>query len=113
MVDELDFDAIDLDADDDTPEVDKPTPIKEIGLTLDIVLGEIAMPIHELLRLGRGAVISLNRSEDDDIGIFAGDQEVALGQLRLNGEKIEVVVTDTKLRGPEHRVPSDSFKKVA
>lgn len=113
MVDELDFDAIDVDADDDNPDGDEQTPINEIGLTLDIVLGETTMPIHELLRLGRGAVISLNRSEDDDISIYAGDQEVGFGQLRLNGEQIEVVVTETKLRGPEHRMPSDPFKKVA
>ena len=113
MVDELDFDAVDVDADDDKADLEEITPIKEIGLTLDIVLGETTMPIHELLRLGRGAVISLNRDEDDDISIYAGDQEVACGQLRLNGERIEVVVTDTKLRGPEHRAPSDPFKKVA
>lgn len=113
MVDELDFDAIDINADEDDLDVEKKTPIREIQITLDIVLGETKMPIHELLRLGRGAVISLNRSEDDDISIFAGDQEVACGQLRLNGEQVEVVVTDTKLRGPEHRMPSDPFKKVA
>ena len=113
MDDELDFDAIDVDGDDENGDGDGETPIQEIDITLDIVLGETYMPIHELLRLGRGAVISLNRDEDEDIGIYAGDQEIASGQLRLKGEQIEIVVTDTKLRGPVHRQPSDPFKRVA
>lgn len=113
MVDELDFDAIDVEVDEYEPVVEKKTPIRDVEITLKVVLGDTTMPIHELLRLGRGAVISLNRTEEDDISVFAGDHDIASGQLRLNGEQVEIVVTEVKLRGPEHRSPSDRFKKVA
>lgn len=121
MADELDFDAIEIDDDENgtdagesaESEFAKKTPVKEVGVCLKIVLGETMMPVHELLRLGRGAVIPLNTTEDDDVLIFADEREIAGGQLRLNGEQIEVIVTEARLRGPEYRLPSDRFKKVA
>ena len=87
------------------------TPIDDVVIDLDIVLGETEMALHELLRLGRGAVISLNATEDDDVRILAGETQVASGQLRLNGEQIEVTVTENQLRGQSYRVPSDKFVK--
>lgn len=89
------------------------TPIDDVSVSLQIVLGETTMAIHELLRLGRGAVIALNTTEDDDVKVMAGDTEIAGGQLRLNGEQIEVMVTEARIRGTAHREPSDRFKKVA
>lgn len=87
------------------------TPIAEVVIGLDVVLGETEMALHELLRLGRGAVIALNSTEDDDVRIFAGETHVASGQLRLNGEQIEVTVTENQLRGQVYREPSDKFVK--
>ena len=87
------------------------TPIDEVVVGLDVVLGETEMALHELLRLGRGAVIALDATEDDDVRIFAGETEIASGQLRLNGEQVEVTVTENKLRGQVYRMPSNKFVK--
>ena len=87
------------------------TPMDDVVIGLDVVLGETEMAIHELLRLGRGAVISLNATEDDDVRILAGETQIASGQLRLNGEQIEVTVTENQLRGQVYREPSDKFVK--
>ena len=87
------------------------TPIDDVVISLDVVLGETEMALHELLRLGRGAVIALNTTEDDDVNIFAGETQIASGQLRLNGEQIEVTVTENQLRGQVYRKPSDKFIK--
>ena len=87
------------------------TPIDDVIIGLDVVLGETEMALHELLRLGRGAVIALNTTEDDDVRILAGDTQIASGQLRLNGEQIEVTVTENQLRGNSFREPSDKFVK--
>ena len=87
------------------------TPIDEVVISLDVVLGETEMALHELLRLGRGAVIALNATEDEDVRIHAGETQIASGQLRLNGEQIEVTVTENQLRGQVYRVPSDKFVK--
>ena len=87
------------------------TPIDDVVIGLDVVLGETEMALHELLRLGRGAVIALDATEEDDVRILAGETEIASGQLRLNGEQIEVTVTENKLRGQVYREPSDKFVK--
>ncbi|MEP3233723.1 MAG: FliM/FliN family flagellar motor switch protein [Hyphomicrobiales bacterium] len=87
------------------------TPIDDVVIALDVVLGETEMALHELFRLGRGAVIALDSTEDDDVRILAGDTQIASGQLRLNGEQIEVTVSENQLRGQVYRAPSDKFVK--
>lgn len=109
-MDELDFDSIEVEPDP----VLKPlmhTPVDSVDIDLRIVLGHTTMKIHELLRLARGAVIALDATEEDDISIYANDQEIAYGQLRLNGEQVQIVVTRVPNRGPGYRLPSDPFKK--
>jgi len=99
---------------DDSPS-SKPqdTTIDDVVISLDVVLGETEMALHELLRLGRGAVIALDATEEDDVRILAGETQIASGQLRLNGEQIEVTVTENQLRGQVYREPSDKFIKPA
>jgi hypothetical protein len=43
------------------------------------------MPVHQLLRMGRGAVIDLDVDEDDDVKIYANNTLVARGQVVLLG----------------------------
>ena len=45
------------------------------------------MPIHHLLRLGRGAVIELDANEGDPLRIYANATLVALGEVRARGLK--------------------------
>lgn len=90
---------------------DPANPVDDVDVNLTVMLGETTMPIHELLRLGRGAVIALDTTEDDDVNIQVGELKVAVGQLKLNGERIEISVTETKIRGSAYRAPSVSFKQ--
>lgn len=106
MVDELFVD------DDDNLEEEK-TPIDEVWVSMNVVLGQTTMAVHQLLRMGRGAVIALNTTEEDDVRIICDDTDIAGGQLRLNGEQVEIVITEARVRGPEFREPSERFKKVA
>ena len=39
------------------------------------------MPIHQVLRLGRGAIIELDASEDDEVSILANNFPVAKGTV--------------------------------
>jgi flagellar motor switch protein FliN/FliY len=58
------------------------------------------MPIHHLLRMGRGAVIELNANENDEVEILANNFPVARGQVVVQGKRIQVEVTSL-LRKPE------------
>lgn len=78
-----------------------------ISVEISVVLGSAVMPIHQLLRMGRGAVIELNTTEDDDVQILANNTPVARGEVVLRGEKIGIAVTELLLRGPAYRPQAD------
>ena len=67
--------------------------LEKVKIELTVVLGEARMPVHQLLRLGRGAVIELQATEDDDVTIYANETAIAKGQLNLRGESVSVAVT--------------------
>ena len=50
------------------------------------------MPIHQVLRLGRGAIIELDASEEDEVSILANNLPVAKGTVVVSGNKIAVEV---------------------
>ena len=52
-----------------------------MAVDLTVVLGRNRMPIHMLLRMGRGAVIELEATETDMVEILANDYPVARGQV--------------------------------
>lgn len=79
------------------------TTFDEIKVDISVVLGENVMPVHQLLRMGRGAVIDLDVSEDDDVSIYANNTLVAKGQVVLLGERIGISITEVLLRPPEVR----------
>ena len=59
------------------------------------------MPIHQVLRLGRGAVIELDASEEDEVRILANNLPVAKGTVIVSGNKIAVEVKELLPRSPE------------
>jgi flagellar motor switch protein FliN/FliY len=48
--------------------------------------------MHQLLRMGRGAVIELDSKQDDPVTILANDRPVAKGDILIQGDKIAVSV---------------------
>ncbi len=75
----------------------------EIKVDISVVLGESEMPVHQLLRMGRGAVIDLDVTEDDEVRIYANSTLVAKGQVVLLGERIGISITEVLMRPPEMR----------
>lgn len=77
--------------------------IEKISLDIAVVLGTTAMPVHQVLRLGRGAIIELDSSEDDEVKILANNMPVAKGTVVVNGNRIAVEVKEMLTRAPDHR----------
>ncbi len=67
---------------------------------ISVVLGRSVIPMHQLLRMGRGAVIELDSHQDDPVTILANDKPVARGEIQIQGDKIAVSVVDL-LKGYE------------
>jgi flagellar motor switch protein FliN/FliY len=66
--------------------------LDKVVLDIAVVLGTTSMPVHQVLRLGRGAIIELDSSEDDEVNILANNFSVATGTVVVNGNRIAVEV---------------------
>jgi flagellar motor switch protein FliN len=75
--------------------------LDNVSIDITVVLGTTSMPIHQVLRLGRGAIIELDASEDDDVKILANNMSVARGTVIVSGNKIAVEVKELLPRSPE------------
>jgi flagellar motor switch protein FliN/FliY len=75
--------------------------IDKVPIDIAVVLGTTSMPIHQVLRLGRGAIIELDSSEEDEVRIVANNLAVAKGTVIVSGNKIAVEVTELLPRSPD------------
>jgi flagellar motor switch protein FliN/FliY len=66
--------------------------LDDVAVDISVVLGTTSMPIHQVLRLGRGAIIELDASEDDEVRILANNLPVARGTVVVSGNRIAVEV---------------------
>ncbi len=77
--------------------------LKQVPLDLMVVLGTTAMPVHQVLRLGRGAIIGLDATENDEVKILANNLPIASGNVVVSGNRIAVEITRMLPRAPDHR----------
>jgi flagellar motor switch protein FliN len=75
--------------------------LDDVAVDIAAVLGTTSMPIHQVLRLGRGAVIELDASEDDEVQILANNLPIARGTVIVSGNRIAVEVKGLLPRSPE------------
>jgi flagellar motor switch protein FliN/FliY len=68
--------------------------VENVKVEISVVLGSSVIPMHQLLRMGRGAVIELDSHQDDPVTILANDKPVATGEIQIQGDKIAVTVVD-------------------
>ena len=66
--------------------------LDKVTVDITVVLGTTFMPVHQVLRLGRGAIIELDSHEDDPVSILANDMPVAKGTVVVSGNRIAVEV---------------------
>jgi flagellar motor switch protein FliM len=64
--------------------------LMDLTLPVSIELGRTTMTVQEILRLGRGAVIQLDRLAGEPIDIYVGDRRFAEGEVVVLGEHFGV-----------------------
>jgi flagellar motor switch protein FliN/FliY len=67
--------------------------INAVNVEISVVLGRSTLPMQQLLRMGRGAVIPLDAKTNDEVWILANNHPVARGEIQINDEKISIAVT--------------------
>ena len=77
-----------------------PTNAKELEAVYDIpvqvsaVLGKATMQVSQLLKLGRGAVVELDRKVGEAIDIYVNNRLVARGEVVVVEDRLGVTMTE-------------------
>ena len=77
--------------------------VDKVSVEISVLLGTASMPIHQVLRLGRGAIIELESTANDEVKILANDLPVAMGAVVINGNRIAVEVKALLARASDKR----------
>ena len=68
--------------------------VRDVELTVKIELGRTRMRLEEVLRLGPGALVELDRLAGDPVDVFVNDRLVARGEVVVLNEKFAVRLTE-------------------
>ncbi len=68
--------------------------VEKVYVELSVVIGRSKMPINQLLKMGRGAVIELDSHQDDEVWILVNNVPIARGEIIVQEEKIAVSITE-------------------
>lgn len=68
--------------------------LMDVQVEITAVLGTSLMPISQILKLGRGAVVELNRSVGEDIEVHANNRLVAMGEVIVVDDRLGVTMTE-------------------
>ncbi len=84
----------------DAMDMDLPRSAKDLEAVYDIpvqvsaVLGKTTMPVSSLLKLGRGAVVELDRKVGEAIDIYVNNRLVARGEVVVVEDRLGVTMTE-------------------
>lgn len=82
------------------PPAQAPTNARELEAVYDIpvqvsaVLGKATMQVSQLLKLGRGAVVELDRKVGEAIDIYVNNRLVARGEVVIVEDRLGVTMTE-------------------
>ena len=69
--------------------------VYDIPVTVSAVLGRATMPVNQLLKLGRGAVVELDRKLGEAIDIYVNNRLVARGEVvMVDDNRLGVTMTE-------------------
>jgi flagellar motor switch protein FliN/FliY len=78
--------------------------ILDIHLDLSVELGRVKMLVNDLLQLGQGSIIELNKSVGEPLEIYINNKLIARGEVVVVDERFGIRVTD--IISPLERVKS-------
>ncbi len=68
--------------------------VQDIPVQISVVLGKTTMQVHQLLKLGRGAVIELNKKVGEPVDIYINNRLVARGEVVVVEDRVGVTMTE-------------------
>lgn len=77
--------------------------LDKVKVDLMVVLGTTTMPIHQVMRLSRGAIIELDTTEQSEVRILANNLPIASGVVSVDHNRISVEVKRMLPRAADQR----------
>ncbi len=68
--------------------------VYDIPVQISAVLGRTEMQVSQLLKLGRGAVVELDRKVGEPVDIYVNNRLIARGEVVIVEDKIGVTMTE-------------------
>ena len=68
--------------------------IYDVPVQVSAVLGKTSMPISQLIKLGRGAVLELDRKVGESIDVVVNNRLIAKGEIVIVEERIGITMTE-------------------
>ena len=68
--------------------------VYDIPVQMSAVLGKATMQVSQLLKLGRGAVVELDRRVGEAIDIYVNNRLVARGEIVVVDDRLGVTMTE-------------------
>lgn len=92
--DDFNLQAIDSDDLPPTGAAKELEAIYDIPVQISAVLGKATMQVNQLLKLGRGAVVELDRKVGEAIDIYVNNRLVARGEVVVVEDRLGVTMTE-------------------
>lgn len=66
----------------------------DVPVQISAVLGRAIMPVNQLVKLGRGAIIELDKKVGESVEIFVNNKLVARGEVVVIDERLGITMTE-------------------
>ena len=66
----------------------------DVPVTVSAVLGKSGMEVSQLLKLGRGTIVELDRKVGEAVDIYVNDRLVARGEVVLVEDRLGITMTE-------------------
>jgi flagellar motor switch protein FliN len=73
--------------------------VENVHMTVSVQLGRVTMTVGELLKMGRGSIVMLERKVGEPVEILVNGRAVARGELVLNEGQLGVSVIEIMRQG--------------
>lgn len=80
--------------DDNDGSAERLEAIYDVPVQVSAVLGKTSMPISQLIKLGRGAILELDRKVGESIDVVVNNRLVARGEVVIVDERIGITMTE-------------------
>lgn len=68
--------------------------VYDVPVQVSAVLGRATMPVNQLLKLGRGAVVELDRRVGEAIDIYVNNRLIARGEVVVVEDRLGITMTE-------------------